>query len=94
MFWVWSNQVNVKLILKYLNNLEKRHRVQVAKKVLVNGAENYTFTKCKINDNDMWVYEDDVETVQQLTEWRSKNEIQKLKVAEGTAGHRSRGFKK
>ena len=67
--------VNAKVLPKDQNLSKKQHRVEVAKELLNNVAENHSR-----------VYAYDVETVQHSSEWHFKNETKpkKLKFAEGT----------
>ena len=66
-------RVNTGLILRYLNILQKRRQVAVGKELLENAAEELTFIKYIITGDETWIYEYDVGTVQQTSEWRSKN---------------------
>ena len=57
-----------------LNLLEKRRQVEAAKEMLNSIGEDASFIKRNITGDETWVYEYDVETVQQSSEWRSKKE--------------------
>ena len=67
-------RVVAKLVPKDLNFLQKERRVDVAKEMLANVADDPTFIKHIIAGDEMRVYEYDVETAQQSSEWRAKNE--------------------
>ena len=67
-------QVAAKLVPKDLNFLQKERRVEVAKEMLANVADDPTFIKRIITGDQTWVYENDVKTAQQSSEQRAKNE--------------------
>ena len=66
--------VAARLVPKNLNFLQIERRVEVAEEMLANVADDPTFIRCIITGDKMWVYEYDVETAQQSSEWRTKNE--------------------
>ena len=53
---------------KDLNFLQNERRVEVAKEMLANIADDPTLIKRIISGDKMWVYEYDVETAQQSSE--------------------------
>ena len=57
-----------RLVPKNLNFLQKERRVEVAKKMLANVADDPTFIKRIITGHETWVYEYDVEIAQQSCE--------------------------
>ena len=67
-------RVAARLVPKDLNFLQKEPRVEVAKEMLANVANDLTFIKRIITGDETWVYEYDVETAQQSSEWRVKND--------------------
>ena len=58
-------RVAARLVLKDLHFLQKERRVEVAKEMLANIADDPTFNKCIVPGDETWVYEYDVETAQQ-----------------------------
>ena len=66
-------RVAVRLVPKDLNFLQKERRVEVAKEMLANVADDPIFIKSIIAGDQTWVYEYDIETAQQSSEWRAKN---------------------
>ena len=62
--------VTARLVPKYRNFLQRECRVKVAKEMLANVSDDPTFIKRIITGDEMWVYEYDVETAQQSSEWR------------------------
>ena len=81
-FVLFIRRVNARLVPKDLNLLSKRRRAEVAKEGLDNIAEDPTFIKRIITGDETWVYEYDVETVQQSSEWRPKNEPKPYRLFE------------
>lgn len=67
-------RVAARLVPKELDFLQKWRRVEVAKEMLANVAEDPTFIKRIITGDETWVYEYDTETTQQSGEWRFENE--------------------
>ena len=57
-----------RLVPKDLNLLQKERRVEVAKEMLANVADDPTFIKRIITGDKTWVHEYDVETAQQSSE--------------------------
>ena len=66
--------VACRLVPKDPNILQKERRVEVAKEMLANVADDPKFIKRIITGDETWFYEYDVETAQQSREWRAKNE--------------------
>ena len=48
---------NDRLVLRNLNLLQKRRRVEIAKEMLGNVAEDLTFIKCINTSDETWVNE-------------------------------------
>ncbi|XP_014091877.1 protein GVQW3 [Bactrocera oleae] len=67
-------RVNDTLVPKEMNLLQKRRRVEVAREMLDNVAEDHTFIKRIVTGDVAWVYEYDVEAVEQSTEKSTNNE--------------------
>ena len=67
-------RIAARLVPKDLNFLQKARRVEVAEEMLANVTDHPTFIKRVITGDETWVYEYDVETAQQSSEWRAKNE--------------------
>ena len=66
-------RVAVKLIPKCLNFLQKQIRVEVAKEMFEQVNNNDTFVKRIITNDKTWVWQSDVLTKQQSSEWRSSD---------------------
>ena len=67
-------RVAARLVPKNLNFLQKERRVEVTKEMLANVADDPTFIKRIIIGDETWVYEYNVETALQSSEWSAKNE--------------------
>ena len=67
-------RVDARLVPKYLNFLQNERQVEVAKEMLANVIDDPAFIKRIITGDETWVYEYDVETAQQYSAWRAKNE--------------------
>ena len=80
-------RVATRLVPRDVNFLQKECRVEVAKKMLANVADDSIFIKRIITGDETWVYEYDVETDQQYSAVSHKK-----KFVEGTKGHTSRGL--
>lgn len=63
-------RVNARVLPKDMKLLQKSRRVEVAREMLVNVAEDPTFIKRIITGAETWVYNYDVESVQQPSEWQ------------------------
>ena len=68
-------RVAARLVPKDLNFLQKERRVEVAKEMFSNVADDPTFIKRIITGDETSVYEYDVETAQQSSEWHAKNDV-------------------
>lgn len=67
-------RVAARLVPKELNFLQKEHRKQVAEDMLERANSDPTFIKRIITGDETWVYEFDMQTSQQASEWRFSNE--------------------
>ncbi|XP_012231261.1 protein GVQW3-like [Linepithema humile] len=67
-------RVAARLVPKELNFLQKEHRKQVAEDMLQRANSDPTFIKRIITGDETWVYEFDMQTSQQASEWRFDNE--------------------
>lgn len=67
-------RVAARLVPKELNFLQKQCRMSVAKEMISNADNDPTFMKRIITGDETWVYEFDMPTTQQSSEWREKNE--------------------
>lgn len=67
-------KVAARLVPKDLNFLQKRHREQVASDMLDRCNSDSTFMERIITGDETWVYEYDMQTSQQSSEWVAKNE--------------------
>lgn len=67
-------RVASRLVPKKLNFIQKQRRVDVAKEMISNADSDPTFIECIITGDEVWVYEYDVETAQQSSEWRFEGE--------------------
>lgn len=67
-------RVAAKLVPKDLNFIQKHHRKTVAEELISEAENDPTFMKRIITGDETWVYEYDVETSQQSSEWRFENE--------------------
>ena len=63
-------RVNARVLPKDMKRLQKSRRVEVAREMLVNVVEDPTFIKRIITGAETWVYNYDVESVQQPSEWQ------------------------
>lgn len=59
-------RVNSRLVTEDLNLIQKPRRIESAKLMLDNIAEMASLIKRIITENEAWVYEHDIETVQQF----------------------------
>ncbi|XP_029668258.1 protein GVQW3-like [Formica exsecta] len=62
--------VAARLVPKELNFLQQTHRKMVAEEMVSRASSESTFIKRIITDDETWVYEYDMETSQQSSEWR------------------------
>lgn len=67
-------RVASRMVPKTLNILQREHRKMVATEMLANVDSDPNFMKRIITGDETWVYEYDMETAQQSSEWRLKNE--------------------
>lgn len=67
-------RVAARLVPKTLNFLQKERRIAVAKEMISNADSDSTFMQRIITGDETWVYEFDMPTEQQSSEWRAKNE--------------------
>jgi len=67
-------RVAARLVPKDLNFLQKRYREQVSLDMLDRCNSDPTFMKRIITGDETWVYEYDMQTSQQASEWRGKDE--------------------
>lgn len=67
-------RVAARLVPKELNFLQKQRRVEVAKQMIANADSDPTFMKRIITGDETWVYEFDMPTSQQSSEWRVGDE--------------------
>ncbi|KMQ87532.1 mariner mos1 transposase [Lasius niger] len=67
-------RVAARLVPKELNFLQKEHRKQVAEDMIFRASTDPTFMKRIITGDETWVYEYDMQTSQQSSEWRFENE--------------------
>lgn len=67
-------RVAARFVPKELNFLQKDHRVQVSLDMLDRVNSDPTFMERIITGDETWVYEYDMLTSQQSSEWREKNE--------------------
>ena len=67
-------RVATRLVPKELNFLQKDHRKKVAEDMISQAQNDPTFMKRIITGDETWVYEYDVETSQQSSEWRLQGE--------------------
>lgn len=67
-------RVAARLVPKELNFLQKVHRKEVAEEMLQMVNSDPTIMKRIITGDETWVYEYDMLTSQQSSEWRTKNE--------------------
>ncbi|KAJ8938490.1 hypothetical protein NQ318_020806 [Aromia moschata] len=67
-------RVATRLVPRDLNFLQKERRVKVAKEMLANVSDDHIFITRMITGDETWVYEYDIETAQESSEWRAKNE--------------------
>lgn len=63
-----------RLVPKELNFLQKEHRKQVAEDMLERANSDPIFMKRIITGDETWVYEFDMQTSQQASEWRFDKE--------------------
>ncbi|KAJ0172692.1 hypothetical protein K1T71_011831 [Dendrolimus kikuchii] len=66
--------VAARLVPKDLNLLQKLNRIRVAEDMLERVNSDRTFMKCIITGDETWVYEYDMQTSQQASEWRVPTE--------------------
>ena len=64
--------VSACIVLKELNFLQKQYREQVSLDILDHANFDPTFMKRIITGDETWVYEFDMQTSQQWSEWRTK----------------------
>ncbi|XP_066259606.1 protein GVQW3-like [Euwallacea similis] len=74
-------RVAARLVPIDLNFLQKRRRAEIVKEMRANVADDSTFIK-RVITGDETVYEYDIETAQQFSEWRVKNEPKQKKTLE------------
>lgn len=67
-------RVAARLVPKELNFLQKQYREQVASDMLERTNSDPTFMERIITGDETWVYEYEMQTSQQSSEWREKNE--------------------
>lgn len=67
-------RIEARLVPKELNFLQKQHRVEVAKQMIANADSDPTFMERIITGDETWVYEFDMLTSQQSSEWRAEDE--------------------
>lgn len=67
-------RVASRLVPKTLNILQREHRKLVATEMINNADNDPTFMKRIITGDETWVYEYDMETAQQSSEWRLSGE--------------------
>lgn len=67
-------RVAARLVPKELNFLQKQRRIDVSKEMIFNAESDPTFMERIITGDETWVYEYDMPTTQQSSEWRAKNE--------------------
>lgn len=66
--------VSARLVPKELNFFQKEHRKRVAEDMISQVSNDPTFIRRIITGDETWVYEYDMETSQQSSEWRFENE--------------------
>ncbi|CAB3250049.1 unnamed protein product [Arctia plantaginis] len=66
--------VTARLVPKDLNFLQKRNRMRVAEDMLERVNNDPTFMKRIVTGDETWVYEFDMQTSQQASEWRLPTE--------------------
>ncbi|CAK9799943.1 Mariner Mos1 transposase [Anthophora quadrimaculata] len=67
-------RVAARLVPKELNFLQKEHRKAVAEDMISRASSDFTFMKRIITGDETWVYEYDMQTSQQSSEYRLENE--------------------
>ncbi|CAK9811861.1 Mariner Mos1 transposase [Anthophora quadrimaculata] len=67
-------RVAARLVPKDLNFVQKHHRKTVAADLISEARNDPTFMKRIITGDETWVYQYDMETSQQSSEWRLENE--------------------
>ena len=67
-------RVVARLVPKDLNFVQKHHRKTVAEEMISEAQSDPTFMKRIITGDETWVYEFDMETKQQSSEWRFEDE--------------------
>ncbi|XP_037932807.1 protein GVQW3-like [Teleopsis dalmanni] len=67
-------RVAARLVKKHLEFLQKEYQKNVCEEMIFEHGNDSTFMKRIITGDETWVYEYDVETSQQSSEWRFKNE--------------------
>jgi len=67
-------RVAAKLIPKELNFIQKRDRVVIAKHMISKAESDPTFIKRIITGDETWVYEYDMQSRHQASEWKTSNE--------------------
>jgi len=67
-------RVNACIVPKELNFLQKQYRQQISLDMLDHANSNATFMERIITGDETWVYEFDMQTSQQSSEWRTKAE--------------------
>lgn len=67
-------RVAARLVPKKLNFLQKEHRKVIAEDMISQASNDSTFMKCIITGDETWVYEYNMQTSQQSSEYRFKNE--------------------
>ncbi|XP_043257532.1 protein GVQW3-like [Colletes gigas] len=67
-------RVAARLVPKELNFLHKEHRKAVAEDMISRASSDFTFMKRIITDDETWVYEYNMQTSQQSSEYRLENE--------------------
>jgi len=66
--------VAARLVPKELSFVQKDHRMKVAADMISRASTDQTFMKRIITGDETWVYEYDMQTSQQSSEWRFENE--------------------
>ncbi|CAK9801685.1 Mariner Mos1 transposase [Anthophora quadrimaculata] len=67
-------RVAARLVPKELNFLQKEHRKAVAEDMISRASSDFTFMKRITTGDETWVYEYDMQTSQQSSEYRLENE--------------------
>lgn len=67
-------RVTARLVPKHLDLLQKEYRKNVSEEMIFEHGNDPTFIKRIITGDETWVYEYDIETSQQSSEWRFENE--------------------